>query len=261
MFKILVFDIETIPDIDGLRKIYDLDSNAKDEEVFSLALRVRREQSLSDFFPPYLQKIVAISLLYRQEESDLHIGTIGHISDEEPILLSKFFKKINESAPILVSWNGNSFDLPVLQHRGLIHGTSAFGYWNVEGEAKWQNYLNRYQLRHMDLMDILSRYQLSTRAPLSDMAKLCGFPGKLDMDGGDVWKTFQQEKGLQKIRCYCETDVLNTYLLFVRFQLFRGLLTQESYNDEIQLVQSWLRKQDNIHWQQFLEKWQKNYKH
>lgn len=195
MSRILVFDIETIPDVEGLRKIHDLRNNVKDEDVVNFALRARREQWLDDFLPHYLQKIIAISFLYRQEESYLHIGTIGHVSDEELVLLGKFFKKIDEHAPILVSWNGNGFDLPVLQHRGLIHGISAFRYWNVEDEAKWKNYLNRYQLCHIDLMDILSRYQLSARAPLSDMAKLCDFPGKLDMDGSDVWKTFEKEGG------------------------------------------------------------------
>lgn len=68
-------------------------------------------------------------------------------------------------------------------------------------------------------------------------------------------KPSKKKGGIKKIRCYCETDVLNTYLLFVRFQLFRGLLTHESYIDEIQLIQSWLRKQDSTHWQQFLNKW------
>lgn len=255
MNKILAFDIETIPDIEGLRIIHRLPHTTQDEAVYQFALRVRREQGQSDFFSVHLQKVIAISFLYRQKESDIHIGTIGHLGDDEPTLLAKFFQKIDKRLPILVSWNGNSFDLPVLQHRCLIHGISSFCYWNTEGEAKWQNYFNRYQFRHIDLMDILSRYQPQSRASLSDMARLCGFPGKLDMDGSDVWQVFQ-EGNLQRIRNYCEGDVANTYLLFLRFQRLRGLLTQEYYEDEVQLLQSWLKKQDSLYWQQFLEVWQ-----
>lgn len=252
--KILAFDIETIPHIAGLRQLHHLSDGLSDDDVFQFVLRLRREQSLSDFLPHYLQQVIAISFVYRQKESDLHIGSIGNMDDEEPKLLEKFFQIIDQRSPTLVSWNGGGFDLPVLQHRALIHGISAYRYWNMEGEAKWHNYINRYQLCHIDLMDVLARYQSSTRAPLSDMAALCGFPGKLGMNGSMVWEAFQQGHH-QSIRHYCETDALNTYLLFLRFQLSRGLLTREYYKDEIDLVKTWLSQQESEPWPEFFEAW------
>jgi predicted PolB exonuclease-like 3'-5' exonuclease len=127
--------------------------------------------------------------------------------------------------PQLVSWNGGGFDLPVLHYRGLRHGVEASKYWDMgedDREYKWNNYISRYHMRHLDLMDLLAMYQPKNNAPLDAMAKLCGFPGKLGMDGSQVYPAFLQGK-IEDIRRYCETDVMNTYLLYCRFQKMRGL--------------------------------------
>ena len=92
--------------------------------------------------------------------------------------------------PQLVSWNGGGFDLPVLHYRGLRHGVVAGKYWDMgddDREFKYNNYISRYHLRHLDLMDLLAMYQPRANAPLDAMAKLCGFPGKLGMDGSQVY--------------------------------------------------------------------------
>ncbi|MCV4861002.1 3'-5' exonuclease, partial [Escherichia coli] len=84
-------------------------------------------------------------------------------------------------------------------------------------EFKWNNYISRYHMRHLDLMDLLAMYQPRANAPLDAMAKLCGFPGKLGMDGSAVYGAYRAGQ-LEEIRRYCETDVMNTYLLYCRFQ-------------------------------------------
>ena len=47
------------------------------------------------------------------------------------------------------------------------------------------------------------------------------------MDGGQVWTAFQEGR-IEEIRNYCETDVVNTYLLYCRFQMMRGGFTERS---------------------------------
>ena len=89
-------------------------------------------------------------------------------------------------------------------------------------EFKWNNYLSRYHMRHLDLMDLLALYQPRANVPLDELAKLMGFPGKFGMDGSAVWGAFQRGD-IAAIRNYCETDVVNTYLVFLRFQLMRGI--------------------------------------
>jgi len=103
-------------------------------------------------------------------------------------------------------------------------------------------------------MDVLSLYQGRALAPLDDMAKLCGFPGKLGMDGSQVWPAFRQGK-LKEIRDYCETDAANTYLLFLRYQSMRGALTPKAYEEEITLVRDTLSASTETHWMEFMAAW------
>ena len=156
-----------------------------------------------------------------------------------------------------MSWRGHGFDLPVLHYRGLIHGVCAGRYWDLgenDRDFKWNNYLSRYHTRHLDLMDILALYQPRANAPLDDLAKLMGYPGKLGMDGSQVWGAFQAGE-IVAIRNYCETDVVNTYLVFLRFQLMRGILDNEQYQRECELVRLTLSKSSEPHWQEFTAHW------
>jgi predicted PolB exonuclease-like 3'-5' exonuclease len=104
-------------------------------------------------------------------------------------------------------------------------------------------------------MDILALYQPRANVPLNDLAKLIGFPGKLGMDGSQVWDAFQSGE-IIAIRNYCETDVVNTYLMFLRFQFLRGILDDEQYLYENELVRTTLKKSTEPCWKEFLNQWE-----
>jgi hypothetical protein len=161
--------------------------------------------------------------------------------------------------PQLVSWNGGGFDLPVLHYRALNHGVVANKYWDLgedDRDFKFNNYIGRYHMRHLDLMDLLGLYQPKNNAPLDAMAKLCGFPGKLGMDGSKVYEAFLAGQ-LEEIRRYCETDVMNTYLLYCRFQKMRGGFTEAEYDSEIAYVKETLAglAPAEAHWREYLDAW------
>jgi hypothetical protein len=103
-------------------------------------------------------------------------------------------------------------------------------------------------------MDVLAMYTGRANAPLDDMAKLCGFPGKLGMDGSKVWQAYQDGQ-LEQIRAYCETDVMNTWLVYCRFQRLRGTLTSAAYDQEMDLVRQTLGQLDEAHWKEYLDAW------
>ena len=263
MTPILAFDIETIPDAHAIRTLHDFPNDISDADVVEYALQKRRAQNGSDFLPLHLHRVVAISCCLRWSEDKVHVNTIGKIEDDEATVLRKFYDLLERYTPQLVSWNGGGFDLPVLHYRSLIHGISAARYWDMgEGDFgdsrdfKWNNYLSRYHMRHCDLMDVLAMYNGRANAPLDQMAKLCGFPGKMGMDGSKVWDAFQQGQ-LQEIRDYCETDAANTYLMFMRFQLLRGVYNPQEYQAEIDRLYHHLNAQPQEHWQQFCQMWQR----
>lgn len=250
---ILIFDIETIPDIAAGRRLYDLTTLA-DEDVASAMFALRRAKVGHDFLPHYLQKIVAISLVL-SSSSQLKVWSLGDEQADEPELIQRFFSGIEKHMPILVSWNGSGFDLPVLHYRALLHGIAAPTYWETgenQPAFRWNNYLNRFHYRHLDLMDVLAAYQNKAFAPLDDMATLLGFPGKMGMHGGKVWESYVAGD-LSAIRNYCETDVLNTYGVYLRFELMRGTLNRVEYDEKIQQLQQYLAAETNKpHLQEFL---------
>ena len=256
MTSVLVFDIETVPDADGLRKLYKLNSDLTATDIVEMAFQSRRQTVGNDFLPLHMHKIVAISCALR-DKNDFRIWSLGSTKDTETELIQRFFEGIDKYTPQLVSWNGSGFDLPVLHYRSMIYGIQASRYWEVgenDREFKWNNYLSRYHNRHLDLMDLLAMYQPRANVSLNDLAILIGFPGKLGMDGSQVWDSFQKGE-IAAIRNYCETDVVNTYLLFLRFQLIRGILDKEQYLYESEMVRTTLKKSSELHWIEFLTQW------
>lgn len=260
MSAVLVFDIETIPDVEGLRRLHGLDASLSDAEIAEMMFQQRRAQNGSDFLPHYLQRVAVISCALRSG-NDLKVWSLASPEQGEAEIIQRFFDGIEKYTPQLVSWNGGGFDLPVLHYRGMVHGVAAPRYWDLgdgdfgdSREFKWNNYISRYHTRHLDLMDLLALYQPRANAPLDDIAKLIGFPGKLGMDGGKVWEAWQAGE-IAGIRDYCETDVMNTYLVYQRFRLMRGEVTRDEYDAEIAFVRRELSAIDKPHWREFLAAW------
>jgi len=254
MVPVLAFDIETVPDVEGLRRLHGLDAKIADRDVAGMAFQLRRQATGSDFLPLHLHRVVVISCALRDRDT-FKVWSIGDESEGE--LIQRFFEGVEKYTPQLVSWNGGGFDLPVMHYRGLIHGVKARRYWELgedDREFKWNNYISRYHSRHLDLMDLLALYQPRANAPLDALAQLMGLPGKLGMEGAGVWDAYQAGK-LAEIRNYCEADVVNTYLVYLRFQLMRGVLDEARHRAECDLVRSTLVKSTEPHWKEFLAKW------
>ena len=253
MTPILAFDIETIPDVAGIRKLYDLPDDLADREVAEVAFQKRRTQTGSDFLAPPLHKVVVISCVMRSDEGI----RIFSLEEPEADAIRRFYEGLRRYVPQLVSWNGGGFDLPVLNYRALIHGIEAPQFWDSgdsNRDFKYNNYVNRYHERHTDLMDCLAMYQPRNNAPLDMVAQLAGLPGKIGIGGAMVWETYLAGD-LAKIRDYCEVDTVNTYLLFLRFQLLRGVLSKDVFEKEKQVLRQTLKEQSKPHWREFLERW------
>jgi predicted PolB exonuclease-like 3'-5' exonuclease len=253
---ILVFDIETVPDIAGARRLRPEYGAHPDAAVAQLLFDERREKTGSDFLPLHLHRVVAISCAFR-DDGGFRVRSIGAPDEGEGKLIQAFFATIDRYTPQLVTWNGSGFDLPVLHYRSLIHRVHAPRYWELgddDRDFRYNNYVNRYHTRHIDLMDLLAMYQPRASAPMDQLARLCGFAGKLGMDGSKVWDIFQAG-GIDQIRAYCETDVVNTYLLFSRFQRLRGVLDDGRLDAEERLVHDTLAALPQPHWREYLAAW------
>ena len=256
--NILVFDVETIPDIDSGKKIFNLeDLSDKNAAELMFSHRYQTSNGRTEFLQHYLHKIVTISVVLKTDDK-LSVWSLGDKNSTETELLERFFEGIERYTPVIVSWNGSGFDLPVIHYRSLIHGVVAQRYWengDDDQSFRWNNYLSRFHSRHTDLMDVLSGYITTARAPLNEIATILGFPGKMGMSGEKVWDCYL-DGDIESIRNYCETDVLNTYLIYLKYQLMRGRLTNDLYITECQKVCDMLENENKIHLKEFLKAWQ-----
>jgi 3'-5' exonuclease len=154
--SVIVWDLETVPDLAGFAAANDLvgESEADIRAV------------LGNKFPKHIyHTIVCIGVLVAHRESDhWAVDALGapHVGERsEKQLIGAFCDKIAELKPQLVTFNGNSFDLPVLRYRAMIHGVSAPG-------LAARLYFNRYTEDALDLCDILSSFAPHTKASLNE---------------------------------------------------------------------------------------------
>jgi 3'-5' exonuclease len=215
--NLIVWDLETVPDLRGFAAANGLIGKTNEE--------VR--EALGDKFPKHIyHSIVCIgALVAHREPAGWAVDAVGapHCGERsEKELIAAFVGRIAELAPQLVTFNGNSFDLPVLRYRALVNGVAAPG-------LALRPYFNRYTEDAVDLCDVLSGYSSQGKATLHEICRVMGLPGKPDgIDGSEV-EQYHRDGRIQEIADYCETDIVNTYRLWLRYELFRGKLTEEEF--------------------------------
>ncbi|MDR1499179.1 MAG: 3'-5' exonuclease [Rickettsiales bacterium] len=261
--KLFVFDIETIPDTDVLynltgSKTENLQEKRKELESYHM------EVSGGNPFPrqPF-HRVVSVSILIAdikktgdQEYYNINkIGTISSIDNTEEEIVKKFFDYLCRYAPRLVSYNGRSFDLPVMKYRAMKYGVSIKTLFKA-GD-KWNNYSQRYSLDwHCDLLEALSDFGTSCRCKMNEVCSILGIPGKIGIDGSKVTDMFDAGK-LKEIDNYCETDVLNTYLIYLNFCLLNGTVNSGDFSKMNTELKEYIGSKNLPHFEEFLEEWRK----
>jgi len=261
---VIIFDIETVPDADATRRLLGMpdlrDAEARDalSDYF-----IEKTEGKNDFPRQPFHQVVAISyaqLVFEpgEEGPELvirRLGSGGDAKSGERELLDGFFGLIEKRAPRLVSFNGRGFDIPVLKYRAMVHGLYC-PRWFSEGD-KWNSYDSRYSSEyHVDLLEVLSDFGASARCSMHEVASAFGVPGKLETAGDDVRGMFESGR-IAAIRNYCETDVCTTLLLFLRWQLFTGALSQGAYARSVLGLRHYLESEsgERPHFGEFLAAW------
>ena len=257
--KVLVFDIETIPDTASARLLHDVEG-LSEEEVVRVMQQLQYQKSNTEFMPLHLHRVVAISAVFEDTQAHtVSAASYGTTESSEAELVAAFFKTIEKYEPQLVTWNGLGFDLPVLNYRALFHNVQAPTYWergDKKREYRYNNYQNRYHpQKNLDLMLYLSRFQRG--ASLDDIAKILKLPGKNEMHGDEVLTAWQENR-VDEIRHYCESDTLNTYLIYLRFEFMCGNINMGEYEQRCENLENFLSASDKAHLQKFLQDWQQS---
>ncbi len=231
----LVLDIETIPDV----------------ERWS---RPELPHGEAPFPPTWAHRIIVIGCLWLDHDYRLkRLGVIGDpdtagpnatlddagsprggnaaewrrgsLDERERMLLEDFSRFVGRARPVLVTYNGRSFDLPVIALRALCHGVTLGWYY------RGRNVRYRYSEEgHLDLCDWLADHGATRSGSLDAVARLIGLPGKVGVDGSQVEGLYRAGQ-LAAIQRYCLADVAQTALLFLRFRLLQGLLRADAYHE------------------------------
>ncbi|ASI47787.1 MAG: 3'-5' exonuclease [Anaplasma ovis] len=263
--SLLVFDIETVPDTDScdnlVGRVVDGGVTAKREAMADYHLEVTSGQN--QFLRQPFHKIVTISFLRADIRRDLgcehftlrEIRSGGTVSSTERELVRGLLGYISTIKPRIVTFNGRTFDLPVIKYRAMVHGIQA-GYLYNSGD-KWNNYFQRYSTDwHCDLLDYLSDFGTSARVKMHEVCSVLNFPGKIGIDGSEVMRMYDCGQ-LSEIRDYCESDVINTYLVYLRLMHHQGRMTSDGYNECIKDLLAYLQSSGNRHMLEFVAEWEK----
>ena len=226
MQRFVTLDLETVAD-EALVSAVDGEPSRPYPEQLRRVLAERRARTggRSDFLPlPYHRPIVACTLEAVEEGGVAHVVEVGSWTDrraDEPRFLAETWGRLSGAS--LVTFHGKGFDLPVLELRSLKHGVSIPG---------WAPGRRDGLVEHHDLKDLLTGGGRAVAAPLDLYAKLVGLPGKESVAGEDV-QSLYSAGAHHEIAAYCMTDVVQTWLLFLRWRLVEGSLTPDGYEESV----------------------------
>jgi predicted PolB exonuclease-like 3'-5' exonuclease len=270
----LFFDLEWVPDAAGAKRLFDL---ADDVSEFD-AMQALWENS-PDYKPdtnprPFLKymfsRVVSIAFLSRKPVIrdgepfiEFSLNSLPELPlDPEPqneaALIERFLYILGKRCPQLIGYNSADSDIQVLIQRGMINEVTAPGFCK-RPDKPWEgsDYFRRWDNEdHLDLMKLFSVRGMTPR--LDELAKLCGFPGKIDVKGDQVTDLWLAQD-LKKIVEYNQIDVLNTYLVWLRIVYFCGKMTEEEYFQEQEQFREFLdaeaQKPEKEFVSEFIDKW------
>ena len=260
--KLFVFDVETIPDTDV---VFNL-TGSENKDILTLRKELEDYHikiSNGNPFPRQLfHRVVTISILIAdivsyngyEKYENIKITTLSSSRNTEKEIIEKFFSFISKHIPKIVSYNGRSFDLPVLKYRAMKYGISLEGLF--KSGDKWNSYNQRYSSDwHCDLLEVLSDFGASSRIKMNEVCTILGLPGKIGVDGSQVAGLYDENK-LNIIDDYCETDILNTYLIYLNYAHLTGIINREIFNDcNLELIE-FLKNAEKDNFFEFLNAWE-----
>jgi predicted PolB exonuclease-like 3'-5' exonuclease len=231
--RFVTLDLETVAD-EALVSAVDGEPTRPYAEQLRRVLAERRARTggRSDFLPlPYHRPVAACTLEAIEDGGVIQLVDVGAWTDrrgDEPRFLAETWERLSGAS--LVTFHGKGFDLPVLELRSLKHAVAVPRWAPGErgGLAAHRGGLEE----HLDLKDLLTSGGTAVAAPLDLYAKLVGLPGKEDVAGADV-QTLYSAGQLDEIAAYCMTDVVQTWLLFLRWRVVEGSLTPDGYDESL----------------------------
>ncbi|MEC8160083.1 MAG: 3'-5' exonuclease [Planctomycetota bacterium] len=254
-----VFDIESVADGELIRKVRFPGEELDSATAVSRYRAELMEKSGSDFIPYTFQIPTSIVIAKVSKEFrliDLVSLDAPHFRPHEITRLFWAGWKAYQR-PTLVTFNGRTFDVPLLELAAFRYGVSVPDWFNVDAKS-WEQNRNRYNHQaHLDLYDLLTNYGASRfNGGLNLAANLLGKPGKIEVQGNMVQDLFDAGQ-LEAINDYCQCDVLDTYFVLLRAAVMRGQLSLDEEHSRVEETRKWLeeRSASSSAFRTYLREW------
>ena len=218
--KVLFLDIETVPQnyyfeelSEQAKYLFEAKSRSKIKEDKSVA-EVYNDTAgiLSEF-----GKIICISVgVINETRTGRQMRIKSFYHDDEETLLKQFKQLLDEHGETkyfaLCGHNAKEFDFPYICRRMLIHGIRLPKMLDIAGKKPWE-------IKHFDTMELWKFGDYKAYTSLALLCHVFGIPTpKDDITGADVARVYYEEKGLERIKTYCEKDVVALIQLFLRMK-------------------------------------------
>ena len=255
--RYLIFDIESVADGDLIGKVRYPGEGLTPEQAIEKYTSELMEKFGSEFIPYTFHLPVSIAIIKIDAEFQIiDIVTLDAPEYRSHVLTKHFWEGWRAyQMPTLVSFNGRSFDIPLMELSAFRYGVAIPEWFNIYGKS-WEQKRGRYNPNaHLDLQEIITNYGASRlNGGLNLCANIVGSPGKMGVAGHMVQSLFREGK-LQEINDYCRCDVLDTYFVFIRMAVLMGDITLEREQELVAQTKAWLaeRAEEFPVYQEYLE--------
>ncbi len=256
--KVWVFDIETVPCLSTIRRVYEIPNDVSDEQALDTAYLAHgaNAENPRPFLKSIFHRVVSISAMIRRGgvEPTLQFFTLPSKGETEAEMIGRFLAGIGRDKPQLVGFASVTFDMNVLVQRAILNDCVVPEFCR-RPDKPWEgyDYFSNASEGHVDLLKVLSSSNPSSKAPLDFFAKAYKVPGKVGVSGADVAELWKINP--QTVIDYNETDTATTYLLWLKILRFMGRVTVEEYNAELSMFRSLLETKGGKHWENFINEW------
>jgi predicted PolB exonuclease-like 3'-5' exonuclease len=251
MTVLVAFDIEAVPDFDAARRLLAAPNDTPDAEIRRmLGERYSRDHQdpATAFLKVPIYRIVTIAAVNAKREDGGGPWTVTQIGSRsvgektEAEVLLGFLKALpldsRGTGPVLVTFGGSGFDLPLLRYRAFALGVPVPG---LHAGAH-RNYWHRFGQDHVDLCDVLCGYGASAKPSLAEMAALANIPVKIGGVDGSQVEAYVAAGRLTEVADYCLSDALATYCVFLRYEMVRGDLTPAQVDVSLKSLKAMVQK-------------------
>ena len=249
--RYLVFDVESVADAALVSRLRYPGQGLEPDEAVKRYRAELMEKNDSDFIPYTYQ--MPISIVVAKVAADFRL--IDLIALDEPqfrshVMTAHFWQgweAYRKKSPLtIVSFNGRTFDVPLLELAAFRFGLPLPGWFNQSAKT-YEQPRNRYNAEaHLDLQETLTNFGASRfSGGLNLAANLLGKPGKMDVQGYMVQDLFNEGR-IAEINDYCRCDVLDTYFVFLRGHVVLGQLKLEEEQKIIAETKAWLQERSAV---------------